>query len=151
MQCLDIMFLKINVAIGGTDQRKIHVMAREYLGKLNYNKPVAIHTPIILGIDGKMKMSKSHNNAIFLDDRPEQVAHKIKMAYCPEGSAERNPIFDIVRYIILVWKGSLEIGGVPYYNMSSILREWVERKITAKELKKAVTEALIQILEKIQK
>lgn len=149
MQCIDILYLKVNVAIGGIDQRKIHVMARDYLHKMNYIKPVAIHTPILLGIDGKQKMSKSLNNAIFLNDSPEQIEHKIREAYCPEGSPERNMIFDVLQYIILPWEGSIEMNGMLYSDMSKILNDWVEKKITAKTLKRAVTEALIRILKRM--
>lgn len=151
MQCLDIMFLEVNIAIGGTDQRKIHVMAREYLGKLNYSKPVAIHTPIILGIDGKAKMSKSLNNAIYLNDPAEEVEHKIRMAFCPEGSPERNPIFDIIQFIILPWEGKIDINGIPYHDFSQLLKDWTERKVTAKELKESVIEHLLHILEEINR
>lgn len=151
MQCLDIMSLKVNVAIGGRDQRKIHVLAREYLTKLNYIKPVAIHTPIIVGIDGKEKMSKSLGNAIFLNDSPEQIEHKIRMAYCPEGVLETNMVFNILEYLIIIWMGKIEINGVPFDDVSTIFKYWVEKKITAKELKKAVSESLIHLLEKIQR
>lgn len=151
MQCIDIFYLNLNVAVGGTDQRKIHVMARDFLYKLGYIKPVAIHTPIILGIDGKEKMSKSLNNAIFLNDLPEQIDHKVKMAYCPEGSLERNPLFDIIQYIVLPWEGRIEVNGVPYSEFSEILKDWMEKKITAKELKRATSDALIHLLQKVQK
>lgn len=151
MQCIDIFYLKVNVAIGGTDQRKIHVMARDFLNKIGYIKPVAIHTPIILGIDGKEKMSKSLNNAIFLNDPPEQIEYKMKMAYCPEGSPERNPLFDIIQYILLPWEGRIEVNGVPYNEFSEILRDWTEKKITARELKRATSEALIRLLQKVQR
>lgn len=150
MQCLDIMFLGANVAIGGKDQRRIHVLAREYLTRLDYIKPVAIHTPIILGIDGKEKMSKSLNNAIFLNDPPEQIEYKVRMAYCPEGVLEANMVFDILQYLILVWMGKIEINGIPFDDASTIFRYWVNKRISAKELKKSVSEALIQLLKKIQ-
>ena len=149
MQCIDIFYLKVNVAIGGTDQRKIHMMARDYLHKINYIKPVAIHTPILLGIDGKQKMSKSLNNAIFLNDSPEQIEHKIRKAYCPEGSPERNMVFDILQYIILSWEGSIEVNGTLYSDMSAVLNDWIKKRITAKMLKDAVTEALIRILKRM--
>ena len=149
MQCIDIFYLKVNVAIGGTDQRKIHMMARDYLHKINYIKPVAIHTPILLGIDGKQKMSKSLNNAIFLNDPPEQIEHKIRKAYCPEGSPERNMVFDILQYIILSWEGSIEVNGTLYSDMSAVLNDWIKKRITAKMLKDAVTEALIRILKRM--
>ncbi|MCQ4153503.1 MAG: tyrosine--tRNA ligase, partial [Archaeoglobi archaeon] len=58
MQSLDIAYLKIDVAVGGIDQRKIHMLARENLPALGYKAPICIHTPIISGLDGE-KMSKS--------------------------------------------------------------------------------------------
>ncbi len=146
MQCLDIAFLGVNVAIGGMDQRKIHVMAREYLRKLGYRPPVAVHTPIILGLDGQAKMSKSLDNAIFLSDTEESVARKIYMAYCPEGVEEGNPVTEIVRHVVIPWLGGLEVAGKMYSTYREFAEDWVNRRIGAKALKEAVTTALARIL-----
>jgi tryptophanyl-tRNA synthetase len=53
------------------------------------------------GLDGKEKMSKSLNNAIFLSDAPELIAKKIKGMYSDSnhtrvedpGNVEANPVF----------------------------------------------------------
>ncbi|MCS7135384.1 MAG: tyrosine--tRNA ligase [Candidatus Aenigmarchaeota archaeon] len=150
MQCIDIMYLNVNVAIGGIDQRKIHVMAREFLKKLGYEKPVAIHTPIILGLNGTSKMSKSLDNAITFNDDDETIAHKIKMAFCPEGKVEGNPLFDIIEYVIFPWKGEFEVGANYYKNVEELKISWEKREITALELKNAVTNVLVEIFKKIR-
>ncbi|KUK29559.1 MAG: Tyrosine--tRNA ligase, partial [Methanosarcinales archeaon 56_1174] len=71
MQAVDIARLGVDVAVGGIDQRKIHMLAREGLVKLGYRAPVCIHTPILLGLDGE-KMSSSKGNYISVDDTEEQ-------------------------------------------------------------------------------
>ncbi|MHB8605133.1 MAG: tyrosine--tRNA ligase [Thermoplasmatota archaeon] len=48
-----------------------------------------------------MKMSKSNpDSAIFMTDTAEQVAAKMKKAYCPEKRADENPVLEYYRYII---------------------------------------------------
>jgi tyrosyl-tRNA synthetase len=150
MQCLDIGYLGVNVAVGGMDQRKIHVMAREYLRKLGYPKPVAIHTPIILGLDGGAKMSKSLDNAIFLDDGEEEVSRKVFQAFCPERELENNPLTMIVERVVFPWLGVFEAGGKTYSDYSEFVQDWRSGVLTAKKLKEALTEALNNILRRIQ-
>ncbi|MCS7146252.1 MAG: tyrosine--tRNA ligase [Nitrososphaerota archaeon] len=149
MQCLDIGYLGINVAVGGMDQRKIHVMAREYLRKLGYTKPVAIHTPIILGLDGKAKMSKSLNNAIFLDDGEKEISEKIYQAFCPEREAENNPLIMLVERVVFPWLGRLEVGGRAYLSFEEFLADWRQGAVTARMLKESLTESLCDILSRI--
>jgi len=149
MQCLDIAYLGVNVAVGGMDQRKIHVMAREYLRRMGYEKPVAIHTPIILGLDGRAKMSKSLNNAIFLDDGEGEVAEKIFQAFCPEGETENNPLTMIVQHVVFPWLGLVEVSGKAYESYERFLEDWRSKRITARSLKDALTEQLIKILKLI--
>ncbi len=115
MQALDILYLGCDVAIGGTDQRKIHALARELFSspvRLRHEKwvPVALHTPLIPGLieGGKMSSSipKSH---IAIHDPPEVIRRKIRMAFCPPGGAPQydeagrliNPILAAFKYFIL--------------------------------------------------
>ena len=62
MQVADIAELKIDVVLGGMDQRKIHMLGRDIFKKLNFKKPVLIHTPLLTN-RGK-KLSKSLGNGI---------------------------------------------------------------------------------------
>ncbi len=60
----------------------------------------------LIGIDGKQKMSKSLNNAIFLSDSPKQVKKKIgqiftgRQSMTEPGTIEGNPLFQYVRTFI---------------------------------------------------
>jgi len=53
MQMVDIARLNVDAAVGGIDQRKIHMLAREYLPSIGIKAPLCIHTPILNGLDGK--------------------------------------------------------------------------------------------------
>ncbi len=92
MQALDIPYVGADLAVGGMDQRRIHVAARENLEKLKRNeyddmfeKPVAVHTPIITSLNGPgAKMSSSVGGSTFaLYDSPEDIEQAINQAYCP--------------------------------------------------------------------
>lgn len=99
MQAIDIAMLGVDVAVGGIDQRKIHMLAREGLPSIGFPAPLCIHTPIILGFDGN-KMSSSNDNFISVDDTEEQINAKMKKAFCPAGEVENNPVLELFRYHI---------------------------------------------------
>ena len=108
MQVSDIFYLKLDVAYGGTDQRHAHMLARDVSKKLGITPPVAIHTPLLSGLQagGRMdpiesKMSKSKpDSMISIHDTVEEAQNKIKKAFCPEKQNIGNPILEICRYII---------------------------------------------------
>ena len=93
MQMADIAMLGADAAVGGIDQRKIHMLAREHLVNFGYRSPVCIHTPILNGLDGK-KMSSSQGNYISVADTEEIIRKKCQKAFCPPEILE-NPILQI--------------------------------------------------------
>jgi len=58
MQAADIFDLKVDLAIGGMDQRHAHMLARDVAEKLGWKKPTALHTPLLssLSKSGRMEM-----------------------------------------------------------------------------------------------
>jgi len=62
MQAMDEEYLKVDCQLGGTDQRKIMVLARENLPKLGYKARIEIMNPLLPGLIGK-KMSSSDPNS----------------------------------------------------------------------------------------
>ncbi|WP_440953314.1 tyrosine--tRNA ligase [Methanococcoides sp. FTZ1] len=100
MQAIDIALLGVDVAVGGIDQRKIHMLAREGLPGLGFKAPLCIHTPILLGLDGT-KMSSSSENYISVDDDAASVTKKLKKAFCPAGVVEDNPVMALFKYHIM--------------------------------------------------
>jgi tyrosyl-tRNA synthetase len=107
MQMVDIATLGVDAAVGGIDQRKIHMLAREYLPNVGYPAPVCIHTPILNGLDGK-KMSSSSGNYISVADTIEEIEKKCQKAFCPP-ECEENPVLQIFQYHIFPRSGAVTI------------------------------------------
>lgn len=77
IQGYDSVALKADIELGGTDQKFNLLMGRE-LQKLNGLTPqVVITLPILEGLDGVQKMSKSLNNYIGVADMPDDMFGKI--------------------------------------------------------------------------
>ncbi|MEA2055364.1 MAG: tyrosine--tRNA ligase [Candidatus Thermoplasmatota archaeon] len=108
MQVSDIFYLNLDVAYGGMDQRHAHMLARDISKKLGKKPPVAIHTPLLTGLQAgsrmnptEVKMSKSKpDSMISIHDSPEEVNRKMKKAYCPEKQVDGNPILEMCRFIV---------------------------------------------------
>jgi len=108
MQVSDIFYLDLDVAYGGTDQRHAHMLARDVSKKLGRKPPVAIHTPLLTGLQagGRMdpieaKMSKSKpDSMISIHDDPASVKKKISKAFCPEKQIEGNPVLEMCKYVV---------------------------------------------------
>jgi tyrosyl-tRNA synthetase len=77
MQGYDSVMIKADIEIGGTDQR-FNVIAGRFLQRESGMEAQAgLFTPILLGLDGKNKMSKSLGNYIALNDKPEDMFGKV--------------------------------------------------------------------------
>ncbi len=158
MQVTDIHRLDLHGVEMGMDQRKATMLAREIAEKLNRRKPVAIHHHLLMSLQGPQrmdaKMSKSKpETAIFVHDSPEEIRKKIRKAYCP-AKDPNNPIMDILRHIILREPRHFVIerperygGSVEVWSYEELEKLYVEGKIHPLDLKKAVAEELIKLLE----
>ncbi len=77
MQGYDSVIIKSDVELGGTDQTFNNLVGRD-LQRLNGQQPqVVITTPILVGLDGKEKMSKSLGNYIGVTDEPNEIFGKV--------------------------------------------------------------------------
>ncbi|OGO07245.1 MAG: tyrosine--tRNA ligase, partial [Chloroflexi bacterium RBG_13_60_13] len=77
MQAYDAVALETDVQVGATDQL-FNLMAGRTLQRA-YGQPpqIAITTPILVGTDGRMRMSKSQGNHIALQDAPADMYGKV--------------------------------------------------------------------------
>ncbi|KLV04376.1 tyrosine--tRNA ligase [Photobacterium aquae] len=77
LQGYDSVAMHTDVELGGTDQKFNLLMGRE-LQKANGQKPQVVLTmPLLVGLDGEKKMSKSANNYIGISDSPTEMFGKI--------------------------------------------------------------------------
>ena len=187
MQAADIFLLQANIAQAGMDQRKVHVVARDTAlqiktsalkdSKGNQIKPVAIHTPILLGLQTQAligdkedadilamlnKMSKSKaESGITVHDSDEIIKKKINSAFAPEGYGDstNNPLLNWTRYLIFNEQSArLNIsrpekwgGDMKFNSYEELEKAYIAKDLHPMDLKNAVADYLIEILEPARK
>ncbi|MEM0200838.1 MAG: tyrosine--tRNA ligase [Candidatus Micrarchaeaceae archaeon] len=175
MQVADIRAFGADVAHAGMDQRKVHMLAREVFKDLNDKKPLALmHTHLIQSlleppkvqesadkeeIVTAMKMSKSKpGSSIPILSDEKEVRKIISGGWCPEGIINENPILGLCKYIIMPTLGKLKIerpekygGNLEFESYSLLEKEFENKKIHPADLKNAVSNSLIKIMEPITK
>jgi tyrosyl-tRNA synthetase len=76
-QGYDSVALEADVELGGTDQRFNLLVGREIQRAYGQESQVVLTTPILEGLDGVQKMSKSLGNAIGINEQPLEMYGKI--------------------------------------------------------------------------
>ena len=159
MQATDIKHLNVDVALGGMEQRKVHMIAKDMKSVLNYDF-LAFHTPLITSLKGPgQKMSKSlPGSGISVTDSHEEIKKTIGNAYCPEKVIEENPVLQLAKYIIfprfeeIKIKRPAKFGGdlkiKDYFELEEIFKRG---KLHPMDLKNAVIEYLEEIIAPIRK
>ncbi len=127
IQGYDSVILKADVELGGTDQKFNLLMGRE-LQRAYGQKPQTVLTmPLIEGLDGVKKMSKSLNNYIGINEPPDEMFGKI-MSASDElmwrflELLSFKPMSEILR-----WKKEVEDGANPRDIKFKLAEEIVER------------------------
>ncbi|CZF84687.1 Tyrosine--tRNA ligase [Grimontia celer] len=77
LQGYDSVALEADVELGGTDQKFNLLMGRELQKQNGQSQQVVITMPLLVGLDGVKKMSKSANNYIGISDVPTEMFGKI--------------------------------------------------------------------------
>ena len=159
MQVADIKYLGVDVALGGMEQRKVHMIGKEMNKTLGYNF-IAMHTPLITSLKGPgEKMSKSiPGSGIAVTDSYEEIKKTINSAYCPEKVIEENPILQTIRLIIFPRVKIFKIertpkfgGSLEFSNYNEIEEMYKQGKIHPLDLKNSATDYLEKIIAPIRK
>ena len=72
-QGYDSVAVKSDIEIGGNDQLWNLMLGRDIQKYYGLNPQVAITFPLLIGTDGKKKMSQSYDNYISISDTPENI------------------------------------------------------------------------------
>lgn len=175
MQVADLFTMQRNIIHAGTDQRNVHIVARDCAKEIGYPKPIAIHHQLLQGLlkpnvwpipeDNReeavlaMKMSKSKpDSAVFIHDNPEEIRRKVMGAFAPEGEVKYNPILDWVKSLILASQGdALQIkrdskwgGDLSYSSYQDLEKDYADKKLHPQDLKNAVADWLIKKLKPVR-
>jgi len=161
MQAVDEQYLGVDAQLGGTDQRKIMVLARENLPKIGYNQRIEIMNPMIPGLIGKKMSASDETSKIDLLDDEKIIKKKLNSADCVTGDPD-NGVMVFAKYIIMtiktdknekfVIKRDKKYGGdLKYSNYKEIEKDFISKKLHPLDLKNAVADEIIKILKPIQK
>ena len=77
IQGYDSVMLEADVELGGTDQTFNLLVGRELQKRRGLPPQIVMTLPLLEGMDGVRKMSKSYDNAIGLQEEPEQMFGKL--------------------------------------------------------------------------
>lgn len=152
MQTVDMVALDVDVALGGMEQRKIQMLARENLEKIDEKTPICIHTPLLHGLDGDAKMSSSKGNFIAVDDSVEEITKKINKSYCNPREVEDNPMIEIAETFIypnqetLLIKRPEKFGGDIELTHDELIEEFSSGNLHPMDLKTGIKDFLIEYL-----
>ncbi|MDE3055471.1 MAG: tryptophan--tRNA ligase [Verrucomicrobiota bacterium] len=156
-QAADIVAFKADFVPVGDDQLPMIEQTVEVVRKFNrlYQKDVLVEPKAISsaqarlpGIDGKAKMSKSLQNAIFLSDEPDVVRQKVQRMYTDPnhlrvedpGKVEGNPVFTY-----------LDAFGKDKEKIAELKAHYGRGGLGDVAIKKYLMEELLEFLEPIRK
>ncbi len=127
MQGYDSVAMKADVELGGTDQKFNLLVGRELQKHFNQEPQVIITMPLLEGLDGVNKMSKSLGNYVGIDDAPTEMFGKLMSVnddlmwrYIELLSFE--PLENVAK-----WKKEIEGGANPRDTKVRFAQEIVSR------------------------
>ncbi len=127
VQGYDSVALRADVELGGTDQKFNLLVGRQLQGSYGQEPQVIITLPILEGVDGVQKMSKSLGNYIAINDAPEEMFGKLMSI----SDALMWRYFDLLSFSSLSqiesWKRAVAEGANPRDIKYTLAEEVVER------------------------
>lgn len=127
-QAMDSVAIKSDVELGGTDQKFNLLVGRDIQREFGVDPQVILTMPLLVGIDGVEKMSKSYNNYIGISDSPKDMFGKTLSI--PDELI--YPYFELST-------------DVPNEELAGIKQQLDEKKVNPRDLKRNLAKALIRM------
>jgi tyrosyl-tRNA synthetase len=126
IQGYDSVMVKADIEIGGTDQKFNLLVGRELQREFKEDPQVIMTMPLLEGIDGVQKMSKSLGNYIGITDAPSEIFGKIMSI----------PDSLMMKYFIL-------LSGLPKYEIEKIAEGLKNGLLHPRDVKKRLAKILV--------
>ena len=128
MQAYDSIQVKADVELGGTDQKFNLLAGRDLQRKLGSREQDVITVPLLIGLDGTKKMSKSLGNYVGLFDKAEDMYGKIMSI----------PDSLIVSYFTL-------LTDLPPDELEQVKRQLEDGKINPRDIKMHLAREIVKM------
>ena len=140
LQGYDSVALKSDVELGGTDQKFNLLMGRELQKQAGQSQQCVLTMPLLEGLDGVNKMSKSLNNYIGIAEAPEVIFAKI-MSISDELMWRYIELLSFESLeTIADWKSTVAAGGNPRDIKVRFAQEIVARFHSQADAEKALAD-----------
>ena len=164
LQALDEQYLDIDAQFGGIDQRKIFMLSEKYLPMINYKKRIHLMNPMISSLNSseeeKMSSSIIDSKIDFLDT-PKKITKKLNKAFCEEGNVKCGlfkflelvifPLLELKNKQFIITRKEKWGGNLEFDNYKDIEEMFINKKVHPGDLKKGITNFLIELLDPINK
>lgn len=133
MQGYDSVVIKADVELGATEQKFNLVIARSIQKEFNIEPQIVLTLPVLEGLDGKQRMSKSLGNYIGIDESPREIY----------GKTMSIPDDCIYRYFELV-------TDVDSHELKNIYQQLQDEKTNPRDVKKYLGRTLVRMYHSAQ-
>ncbi|OHD71299.1 MAG: tyrosine--tRNA ligase [Spirochaetes bacterium RBG_16_49_21] len=167
VQGYDSVVLKADVELGGTDQKFNLLVGRDLQREYGQESQVIMTVPLLVGLDGVQKMSKSLNNYIGIEESPRDIFGKVMSISDDLMFLYFDLVTDIPREEVNKYREGISDGSIhprdvkvklaknicaQFYDEETAVQAAAEfnRIFVEKELPDAVNEYHIPEIEKLQ-
>jgi len=140
MQAYDSVALKADVELGGTDQKFNLLVGRDIQREFKQEPQVIMTTPLLEGLDGVEKMSKSLNNYVGITERPFKIYGKIMSISDPLMYRYYELLTDESLPQIEIWKREVKEEKINPRDLKSKLALSIVSDFWGKEKAKGAAE-----------
>lgn len=128
MQGYDSVMIKADVELGATEQKFNLVIARQIQKEYNIEQQIVLTLPVLVGVDGAQRMSKSLGNYIGIDEAANETYGKIMSI--PDELI--YPYFEL-------------ISDVNLSELSDIKKQLKDRKTNPRDTKKYLARTIVKM------
>ncbi len=127
-QGYDSVAIQSDVELGGSDQRFNNLVGRDLQREYGQEPQVVLLMPLLVGLDGKEKMSQSLGNYIGISEPPDQMFGKVMSL--PD---------ELMRHYFIL------CTDVPLDEVESLERDWREGRINPRDVKRRLASEIVTI------
>lgn len=148
MQGYDSVMLESDIELGGTDQHFNILMGRHFQEKFGKDKQIAVLMPLLEGLDGVEKMSKSKKNYIGIDENPNEMYGKAMSIPDALMGKYFELVTDLETVEIVQIKKDLHAGALHPRDAKMLLAKTIVRIYHGLEAAEKAEEQFITIFQK---
>ncbi|MEN3001088.1 MAG: tyrosine--tRNA ligase [Armatimonadota bacterium] len=127
-QGYDSVAIRADVELGGSDQRFNNLVGRDLQREFGQQPQVVFLMPLLIGLDGKEKMSQSLGNYIGISEPPDQMFGKVMSL----------PDELMTHYFVLC-------TDVPLEEVQALERDWREGRVNPRDVKRRLAREIVAL------